>query len=304
MKIAVTGGAGFIGSHLTDALVSKGHDVLVIDDLSSGKKEHVNKKAQFVKKDIRNDLSDDLQGTDTVFHLAADPDVRASAGDPKKSFDINVVGTYSLLESCRKAGVKRVVFTSTSTVYGETDVIPTPESHPCVPISNYGASKLAGEAYLSAYSATYGIRGISLRLANIVGERSTHGVIFDFYNKLKHDPSRLEILGDGKQDKSYLHVSDCVSAMLTAWRKQKADYDVFNVGSKEKTTVDELARTICAEMGIGPKFEHTGAQRGWVGDVRLMLLDTRKLEALGWEPKAGFEECVRRYVHWLSLKSA
>jgi len=303
MRIAVTGGAGFIGSHLTDAFVSEGHEVLVIDDLSSGRKEYVNKKARFVKKDIRSDLSGDLAGVETVFHLAADPDVRSSAANPQKSFDINVLGTFALLESCRKAGVKRVVFTSTSTVYGETDIIPTPESHPCNPISNYGASKLACEAYLASYAGTYGIKGTSLRLANIFGERSTHGVMFDFFNKLKKDPKKLEILGDGRQDKSYLHVSDCVSAVLIAWKKQKADYDVYNVGSKEKKTVDELARLMCKEMKLNPKFGHTGTQRGWVGDVKLMLLDTKKLEECGWKARVGFEEGAKRYLGWITSQS-
>lgn len=301
MKIAVTGGAGFIGSHLSDALVSEGHEVYVIDNLASGSKANVPEKAVFMKRDIRNDLSMELEGIDTVFHLAADPDVRVSAVEPKNSFDVNVAGTFSILESCRKADVKRFVFPSTSTVYGEAKVIPTPETHPCIPISNYGASKLACEAYVSSYAASYGIKGTSLRLANIFGERSTHGVMFDFYNKLKKDPKKLEILGDGKQDKSYLHVSDCVGAFLTVWKNQKAQYDVFNVGSREKHNVDELARTMSKALGMNPKFAYTGTPHGWVGDMKLMLLDTRKIEELGWGPKIGFEEGVKRYLGWLGL---
>jgi UDP-glucose 4-epimerase len=253
-----------------------------------------------MKRDIRNDLSMELEGMDAVFHLAADPDVRVSATNPGNSFDINVAGTFSILESCRKADVKRFVFPSTSTVYGEAKVIPTPETYQCVPISNYGASKLACEAYISSYAASYGIKGTSLRLANIYGERSTHGVMFDFYNKLKKDPKKLEILGDGKQDKSYLHVSECVGAFLTAWKNQKAQYDVFNVGSREKHNVDELARTMSKTMGLNPRFAYTGTPRGWVGDMKLMLLDTGKIEGLGWAPKTGFEEGVKRYLSWLS----
>jgi UDP-glucose 4-epimerase len=303
MKIAVTGGAGFIGSHLVDALIGgagRSIDVVVIDDLSSGKKENLNPNAKFVCKDIHQDLSAELRGVDTVFHFAADPDVRASAMLPQRTFDQNVAGTFTTLESCRKADVKRVVFASTSTVYGEASMIPTPETHPCAPISNYGASKLACEAYLSAYSGSYGIKGTSLRFANIFGQRSTHGVMHDFYRKLRTNPKELEIMGDGKQDKSYLHVSDCVSAALSAWKNQAAAYDVFNVGSRSKTTADEIAGRLCRLMEVSPKFSHTGTPRGWTGDVRLMLLDVCKLESMGWTERVSFEAGLRDYVDWLA----
>jgi UDP-glucose 4-epimerase len=300
MKAVVTGGAGFIGSHLVDELVKDGHEMLVIDDLSSSKAANVNQKARLVRKDIRSDLSKEFEGADTVFHLAADPDVRASAITPRKSFDLNAGGTFSVLESCRKADVPRIVFASTSTVYGETEIIPTPETHPCAPISNYGASKLAGEGYMGSYSASYGMKCTSLRYANIYGERSTRGVIPDFYKKLEKNPRELEILGDGKQDKSYLHISDCVSATLTAWNKQKVQYDVFNVGSKKKITVDEIARLMCRELGLKPKFEYTGTPRGWAGDIRLMLMDTTKLEKLGWKERVSFQVGVKAYIKWLS----
>jgi UDP-glucose 4-epimerase len=299
MRAVVTGGAGFIGSHLVDRLVSEGTGVTVIDDLSCGKKENVSPKAAFVCKDIRQDLSSELRGIDTLFHLAADPDVRSSAVNPAKSFEQNVAGTFAVLESCRKADVKHVVFASTSTVYGEADVIPTPETYPCAPISNYGASKLACEAYLSAYSSSYGIKGTSLRFANIFGERSTHGVMLDFYRKLRANPKEMEILGDGKQDKSYLHVSDCVSATLTAWKKQKAAYDAFNVGSKGKVNVDEIAGLMCRLMKVKPKFSYTGTPRGWAGDVRVMLLSTEKIGRLGWKEQISFEKGVKKYLAWL-----
>lgn len=299
MKIAVTGGAGFIGSHLVDSLIEEGHEVIVIDNLSSGKEENVNSKAAFVKKDIRENLQEELEGIETVFHLAADPDVRESAAVPRKSFDVNVEGTYDLLESCRRADIKHIIFTSTSTVYGEADVIPTPEDYRCIPISNYGASKLACEAYVSAFSASYGMKGTSLRLANIFGERSNHGVMYDFFHKLKQNPKELEILGDGNQDKSYLHVSDCISATLTAWKKQKEHYDVFNIGSNEKKKVNDIAQLMSKLMEAQPKFEYTGTPRGWVGDVKLMLLDTSKLEKLGWKQKITFEEGATRYLNWL-----
>src|SRR5208283_3708588 len=299
MRVIVTGGAGFIGSHLADSLVSAGHEVIILDDLSAGKKDYINKKASFFQKDIRTDLSREFSGADTVFHFAADPDVRASATKPTASFDINVFGTLNVLEACRKADVKHVVFPSTSTVYGDTNVIPTPETHSCAPISNYGASKLACEGYLSSYSATYGIKSTALRFANIVGERSTHGVMFDFYNKLKRNPKEMEILGDGKQDKSYLHVSDCVDGVLAAWKKQAKVYDVFNVGSQEKHTVNEIAQAMFKALEVKPKIIYTGTPRGWVGDMKVMLLDTKKLEKLGWKPRIGFEDGVKRYVRWL-----
>ncbi|MDD5339665.1 MAG: NAD-dependent epimerase/dehydratase family protein [Candidatus ainarchaeum sp.] len=299
MRIAVTGGAGFIGSHLVDRLVSEGAGITVIDDLSCGKKENISPGAALVRKDIRQDLSAELRGADAVFHLAADPDVRSSAANPTKSFEQNVAGTFAVLESCRKADVKRVVFASTSTVYGEADVIPTPETYPCAPISNYGASKLACEAYLSAYSGSYGIKGTSLRFANIFGERSTHGVMLDFYRKLRANPKEMEILGDGRQDKSYLHVSDCVSATLTAWKKQKAAYDAFNVGSRGKARVDEIAGLMCRLMRVRPKFSYTGTPRGWAGDVRVMLLSTEKIGRLGWKEQVSFEEGVKKYLAWL-----
>ncbi len=300
MRIIVTGGAGFIGSHLVDKLVSEGADVLVIDDLSTGRKEQANPKARLVRKDIRTDISAELRGADAVFHLAADPEVRRSATEPGHGFDINVRGTFSVLEACRKSDVKRIILASTSTVYGEARKIPTPEDHPCIPVSNYGASKLAGEAYVASYAGSYGLKGTSLRFANIFGERSSHGVMFDFYHKLKKTPEKLEILGDGKQDKSYLYVSDCVDAMLTAWTKQKAPYDVFNAGSRDRITVESLARLMCGIMGVEPEFFYTGTKRGWTGDVPLMLLDVSKLEGLGWKQKVGFKQGMERYVRWLS----
>jgi UDP-glucose 4-epimerase len=300
MKVAVTGGAGFIGSHLVDSLVKDGHAVIVIDNISSGSEENVNPDAVLIRKDIRANLKDDLEGVEAIFHMAADPDVRGSAANPRASFDNNVEGTYDLLESCRKAEVENVVFASTSTVYGEADKIPTPEDYPCTPISNYGASKLAGEAYLASYSSSYGIKGTSMRYANIFGERGFHGVMHDFFHKLRRNPDELEILGDGNQDKSYLYVSDCVSATLTSWQKQKAQYSAFNVGSNEKTKVKDLAKMMCDILELEPKFEYTGTPRGWVGDVKLMQLDTSKLEGLGWKPKVSFKEGMERYVRFLN----
>lgn len=300
MRIVVTGGAGFIGSHITDRLIKNGHEVTVIDNLSSGKKEYVNPEAEFVAKDmLKENVSREVRENDVVFHMAADPDVRSSARSPNISFNSNVIMTFKLMEICRKAKIKHVVFASTSTVYGEADTIPTPEDYLCRPISNYGASKLASEAYMSAYANTYGMKGTVLRYANIYGERSNHGVMYDFYHKLKKNPEKLEILGDGKQDKSYLHIEDCVSATLTAFEQQERIYDVFNVGSSEKNKVNEIAELVCRNMKLKPEFRYTGGKRGWAGDVPLMLLDTNKIEDIGWTQKTSLAEGIKRYVKWL-----
>jgi UDP-glucose 4-epimerase len=300
MKALVTGGAGFIGSHLADELLRQGNEVTIVDDLAAGSLDNVPKKAKFVKKDIaRDDLAPDMRGMDAVFHFAADPDVRSSATGSEASFNNNVVATFRVLEACRKAGVKQFVFASTSTVYGEASVIPTPEICHCIPISNYGASKLACEAYASSYAHSYGIKSTVLRYANIFGPRSTHGVMFDFYQKLKSDPQHLEILGNGKQEKSYLYVSDCVSATITASARQPGAYGVYNVGSKEKHTTDEIAQLVSRAFGTKPNIFYTGGERGWTGDVRLMLLDCSKIEKTGWSAKVGFEQGVGLYMDWL-----
>jgi UDP-glucose 4-epimerase len=300
MKVAVTGGAGFIGSHLVDRLLSMGREVVVIDDLSTGRKEQVASGAELVVMDVRHDISAGLEGCRTVFHMAGDPDVRESAIEPGRGFDINVRGTFSVLESCRKAGVESVALASTSTVYGEPEAMPTPEAQPCRPISNYGASKLACEGYLSSYSASYGMKGTALRFANIFGERSVHGVMHDFFVKLRNDPARLEILGDGKQEKSYLHVSDCVSAVLAAEGRAGGGYDVFNVGSGETISVESIAGRMCRLMKLGPELMFTGTPRGWVGDIRAMLLDTSKLRGLGWKQETDFDTGLSRYIAHLS----
>jgi len=304
--ILITGGAGFIGTNLTNLLLSKGYEIVVFDDLSSGKldnlKQHLHKKNfRFVKGDVRDKetLNSVMKGVDEIYHLAADPSVKDSAEKPERSFEINVIGTFNLLEAARRNDVKKIVFTSSSTVYGETNVLPTPEEHPMVPISNYAASKVACESYISSYAFTYGIKGVVLRLANIFGPYSAHGVMYDFYRKLKANPERLEILGNGKQSKSYLYISDCLDAMLLASKKQKKVYDYFNVGSSEMTIVNEIAKHICSVMNLKPKFEYTGGKRGWKGDVVKMLLSTKKIEKLGWRRKVSLKEGIRQYIHWL-----
>ena len=308
-KVVVTGGAGFIGSHLVDYLLGKGlaKHVVVIDNLSSGRKEFVEPwvrkgLATLVVEDLRSwgRWVEHLRGADVVFHLAADPEVRRGFTDPRSHFDNNLLATFNLLEACRRVGVERHFFASSSTVYGDARVLPTPEDyHPMEPISLYGAAKLGCEAMYIAYSKTIGFRVVIARYANIVGPRARHGVVWDFVNKLLRDPRRLEILGDGTQRKSYLYVSEAVEATvhLAKMLDRVESYDVFNVGNRDWVTVKEIADIVVEEMGLkNVEYVYKPATpdgRGWPGDVKLMLLDIRKIEATGWSPRISSAQAVR-----------
>ncbi|MGC9069219.1 MAG: NAD-dependent epimerase/dehydratase family protein [Thermoprotei archaeon] len=296
-RVLVTGGAGFIGSHLVDALMEGGYEVVVLDNLSSGHLENMarwmeNPRFKFIKGDLLNqqEVLNALNGCDLVFHLAANPEVRIGSTDPVIHFRENIQATFNLLEAIRKVGnVKRLVFTSSSTVYGEASV-PTSEDHPLEPISIYGASKLSCEALIMAYAKSYGFNVLILRLANIVGPRSRHGVIVDFIKKLRKNPEELEILGDGTQKKSYLYISDCINALLLDLT------GVFNVGSEDQIDVLTIAKIVSEEMGLKPKLKITGGVdngRGWIGDVKNMLLDVSKIKKMGWRPKFNSIESVR-----------
>jgi len=307
VKIVVTGAAGFIGSHLCEALLARGHEVVGYDNLSAGKLENLqvarrSHRFAFIQGNILDlrRFEGACRGADVIYHLAADPLVKESAQNPVRCFEQNATGTFRVLEAARREDVGRFAFASTSAVYGDAKRIPTPENEPLMPISNYGASKVAGESYVQAYACAYGIRGTVLRYANIFGERSLHGVMRDFYFKLKQNPQELEILGDGMQDKSYLYVSDCVEATVIASKGQKGVYEAFNIGSRQKHTVKEIARLICSITGARPKFRYTGGKRGWTGDVPLMLLSTKKIEKLGWRERVRFEDGVRKYIAWLA----
>ena len=296
----VTGGAGFIGSHLVDRLVARGDEVVVIDNLSTGDRANLSRHLSdgaitFVQADLLEDAwKPSCKGVDRIYHIAADPDVRASAVSPAAQVRSTVLTTAGVLEAMREFRVPEIVFTSTSTVYGEASVIPTPESYtPMEPVSVYGASKLACEALISSYCHSFGMKGWVYRFANIVGPRSNHGVIWDFVHKLRADPSSLEILGDGKQTKSYLGVGECVDAMLFAAAHSHDTFNVFNIGSEDWIDVVSIADIVCREMGLsGVKYRFTGGDRGWVGDVPRMLLSVDRLKALGWRPEAGSRECM------------
>lgn len=296
--ILVTGGAGFIGSHLVDKLIENGYEVRIIDNLSSGNRDFVNENAEFIEGDLRSfeDILNAVKGVDEVWHIAANPDVRLSAQKPDEIYENNILATYNLLEAMRKKGISRIIFTSTSTVYGEARVIPTPEDYPTMPISVYGASKVAGEGLISSYCHTYDMQSWIFRFANVIGRRSRHGVIYDFMMKLKRNPDELEILGNGEQNKSYIYIDDCISAMLHAVEKSDEVVNVFNIGSEDQVKVRRIAEIVCEEMELNPRFKFTGGDRGWKGDVPIMLLSIEKLKSIGWRPKYSSEEAVRKTV--------
>ena len=309
MKVLVTGGAGFIGSHLIDSLMEKGYEVRCIDNFSSGKMEFIEnaikRGMELIEGDILNkdDLQEAMNGCEMIFHLAANPEVRLGTEDTYIHLQQNVLATYAILEEMRKQGIKKIAFTSSSTVYGEANIIPTPENYgPLIPISLYGASKLAAESLICAYCHTFDMSSVIFRFANVVGPRSTHGVTYDFIKKLKKDGSRLEILGDGTQKKSYLYISDCIDAMLFGIEKAKEKVEIFNIGSEDWVDVKKIADIVSQEMGLHPKYEFTGGVdggRGWKGDVKIMRLSIDKLKSLGWKPRYGSEESIRRTAKWL-----
>jgi len=301
-KILVTGGAGFIGSHIVDRLMNTGYRVVVFDNLSSGKMEfiehHLDKiNFSLIKGDLlsTDEINAACRGVDFVYHAAANPDVRLGIVDTKVHFDQNITATYNLLDAMRKNSVPNIAFTSTSTVYGEATMIPTPEDYgPLVPISLYGASKLACEALITSYSHTFNMHSWIFRFANIVGDRGTHGIIVDFIEKLKDDALHLEILGDGRQSKSYLHVSDCVDAIMFAVDHIADTVNIFNVGSEDIIDATGIGRIVVEEMGLGDvEFYYTGGIRGWKGDVPWMLLAVNRLGELGWSPSYTSMDSVR-----------
>ncbi len=298
MAILVTGGAGFIGSYVVDELIRRGEEVVVIDNLSSGV-NYLNRDAVFYKIDLT-----DKKGVENVFathnfkevwHIAANPDVRVGSEKPEEIYRNNVFATYVLLEVMRKFKVDRIVFTSTSTVYGEAKVIPTPEDYPTVPISVYGASKLACEALISSYCHTFDMQAWIYRFANVIGKRSNHGVIYDFITKLRKNPKVLEILGNGEQNKSYIYITDCINAMFFGL-KAKDRVNIMNIGSEDQIKVRRIAEIVCEEMGVNPVFKFTGGERGWKGDVPVMLLSIEKLKSMGWKPEYTSEKAVRMAV--------
>ncbi|NIA03067.1 MAG: NAD-dependent epimerase/dehydratase family protein [Nitrospirae bacterium] len=305
--ILVTGGAGFIGSHVIDNLI-RHNKVTVFDNLSSGRMEFIqhhigDDNFSFIEGDLLepDSILSALENIDMVFHLAANPDVKLGAEDTYVHFEQNILATYNLLEAMRKCGTKRIAFTSTSTVYGVAKVLPTPEDYgPMVPISLYGSSKMACEALISSYCHTFDMFAWIYRFANIVGERGTHGVLVDFINKLRVDPFTLEILGSGKQNKSYLDVVDCVDAMVFCVEHSCEMVNIFNIGSEDSIDVVGIADIVTEKMGYNDvEYQFTGGVdggAGWKGDVKLMLLSIEKIKDLGWTPPHNSKQSIEMAV--------
>jgi UDP-glucose 4-epimerase len=309
-RVCITGGAGFIGSTLADRLAANGVEVVIVDDFRTGHREFLadalaNRAVQLVEGDVldRSLLEEATRDCDWVVHLQANADVRRGLEHPRRDLEQNTIATSNVLEAMRANGVKRIAFSSTGSVYGEPQVFPTPEDAPFpLQTSLYAASKLAGEGLIEAYAAGYGFTGLIFRFVSILGERYTHGHVFDFYCALKRDPSRLTVLGDGRQEKSYLYVQDCVEAIVTA-ADRHADQPgahIYNLGTDETILVDESVAVITAELGVSPEIEHTGGRRGWTGDSPLIHLDTNRIRALGWQPRLAIRESVGRTVRWLA----
>jgi UDP-glucose 4-epimerase len=306
-RVFVTGGAGFIGSHLVDALLDDGRAVTAYDNLSTGQPAFLERATgrpgfRLVEGDVLDlpRLADALAGHDLVVHLAANADVRFGLEHPRRDLEQNTLGTFHVLEAMRAAGVRRIAFASTGSIYGEPEVFPTPESCPFpVQTSLYGASKAAGEGLITAYATGFGFHAYVFRFVSILGERYSHGHVFDFYKKLLADPGEVVVLGDGQQRKSYLYVADCVAAMRLAIARCPGPVTILNLGTEEYCTVDQSLDWICARLGVSPRRRYTGGARGWIGDSPFIFLDTSRVRALGWRPTLTIRDAVVRTVDYL-----
>jgi len=307
VNFLVTGAAGFIGSHLVDRLLALGHYVTGYDNFSTGQPEFLqdalaSPRFRLVRADILNQatLEEAMAGADFVFHMAANADVRFGTQHPWKDLEQNTIGTWRVLEAMRKQGVRRIGFASTGSIYGEPEIFPTPENCPFpVQTSLYGASKLAAEGFIEAYAEGFGFQAWIFRFVSILGERYSHGHVFDFYKQLREHPDELHVLGNGRQRKSYLYVHDCVDAMLLAIEKVQGKVNIFNLGTDEYCEVNDSIRWITEHLGLRPRLIYSGGDRGWVGDNPFIFLDCSKMRALGWRPRLSIREAVIRTVDYL-----
>ena len=306
MRSLITGGAGFIGSNLVDRLLAGGHEVIAFDNLSTGRMEFLadalrSPNFTFRRGDLldQSALEEALPGVDMVFHLAANADVRYGVLHPGKDLQQNTIATMNVLEAMRHCGVRRIAAASTGSVYGDATVFPTPEDAPFpVQTSLYGASKMATEGLISAYVRRFQFQAWIFRFVSILGERYTHGHVFDFYRQLRAHPDRLEVLGDGQQRKSYLYVQDCIDAILLSL-KSESPINILNLGTDEFALVNNSIQWICQELGVSPQISYSGGDRGWVGDSPFILLDCARMRSLGWAPKLSIREGVARTLRFL-----
>jgi len=308
MKYFITGGAGFIGSSMTDELAKDiNNHVTVYDNMSTGYYEFLEgMKSKENVKIIQGDLLDEpklneaMAGCDFVFHFAANADVRFGLQHPKKDLEQNTIATHNVLEAMRINGIKKIAFSSTGSVYGEATVIPTPEDCPFpIQTSLYASSKLSGEALISSYCEGFGFTGYIFRFVSILGERYTHGHVFDFYKQLMENPNELKVLGNGKQRKSYLYIKDCIDAMLTIIQKEKDGVSIYNLGTDEYCEVNNSISWICEYLGLTPKLIYSGGERGWVGDNPFIFLDCSKLKGLGWSANVSIKDAVIKTVQFI-----
>ncbi len=307
MRYFVTGGAGFIGSHFVDRLLADGHHIVVYDNFSTGQEvflEGASRSPSF--RLIRDDVLDSdhlksaMRGCDFVYHMAANADVRFGTEHPRKDLEQNTIATFNVLEAMRFNDIRRIGFSSTGSIYGEAEIFPTPEDAPFpVQTSLYGASKLACEGLIEAYCEGFDFQAWIFRFVSILGERYSHGHVFDFWKQLRSNPHELHVLGDGNQRKSYLYVEDCIDAITLAVDKAQGKVNIFNLGTDEYCSVKDSVRWITTEMGLNPRVIHSGGAQGWIGDNPFIFLDCARVRALGWRPKLTIQEGIVLTLHYL-----
>lgn len=310
MRVLVTGAAGFIGSNMVDRLLSAGHRVLGFDNLSTGQIRFLESALAHPEFTLHQadlldgkSLAQAMEGVELVVHFAANADVRFGTERPRKDLDQNTIATWNVLEAMRERNCKRIIFSSTGSVYGEPDIFPTPETCPFpIQTSLYGASKLAAEGLIQAYCEGFGMQAYIFRFVSILGERYSHGHVFDFYQQLAEHPEHLHVLGNGHQRKSYLYVQDCIDAILTAIDRAKDKVNIFNLGTDEYCEVNDSIRWICEYLGLHPKLTYSGGERGWVGDSPFILLDCSRIRALGWRPRLTIKEAVLATIKYVSSR--
>jgi UDP-glucose 4-epimerase len=312
LRVFVTGAAGFIGSHMVDRLLAAGHSVIGFDNMSTGQRRFLegalaHPQFSLHQADLldRKSLAQAMQGAELVVHFAANADVRFGTVNRRKDLEQNTIATWNVLETMRDQGCKRIIFSSTGSVYGEPEIFPTPETCPFpLQTSFYGASKLAAEGLIQAYCEGLGIQGYIFRFVSILGERYSHGHVFDFYKQLGEHPDHLHVLGDGHQKKSYLYVQDCMDAIFLAIDRADAKLNIFNLGTDEYCEVNDSIAWICEYLGLNPKLTYSGGERGWVGDSPFILLDCSRIRALGWRPRLTIKQALLATIQYVSTEAA